>query len=102
MKNLLIRLISFIICVGLFIAGLALTITETISNEAFLKDFEEIGNAKWLPEVEKTEEEPEEEPVEEPEEEPEEETGDESGEESGEESGGESSEETGNNGTENE
>ena len=94
MKNLLIRLISFIICVGLFIAGLALTITETISNEAFLKDFEEIGNAKWLPEVEKTEEEPEEEPVEEPEEE--------TGEESGEESGGESSEETGNNGTENE
>ena len=98
MKNLLIRLISFIICVGLFIAGLALTITETISNEAFLKDFEEIGNAKWLPEVEKTEEEPEEEPVEEPEEE----TGDESGEESGGEIGGESSEETGNNGTENE
>ena len=98
MKNLLIRLISFIICVGLFIAGLALTITETISNEAFLKDFEEIGNAKWLPEVEKTEEEPEEEPVEEPEEE----TGDESGEESGGEIGGESSDETGNNGTENE
>ena len=82
MKNLLIRLISFVICVGLFIAGLSLTIAETMSNEAFLKDFEEIGNAKWLPEVEKTEEEPDEEP--------------------GDETGGETGGETGNDASENE
>lgn len=57
MMNLIIRLISFAVCVGLLIAGITLTIGQTMKNDKLWADVEQVNNAKWLPESETVQEE---------------------------------------------
>ena len=52
MKNLLIRLLSFIICLGLLAGGAILSFVLTIENEDLMKSWQEVQEASWLPALE--------------------------------------------------
>lgn len=83
MMNLLIRLISLIVCLGLLVGGAILTYTETMKNDKFFDSFEEINNAEWIPGINETEDETEDE------------TGDQTGDETGDETGDGTGDQTG-------
>ena len=93
MRNLFIRLFSFIICISLLAGGIALTIVETMSNPELMADFEEVNNAEWIPGFSDLED--EEDDDDQIEDENGDETGDESGDETGDEIGDEIGDETG-------
>ena len=52
MKNLLIRLLSFIICLGLLAGGAILSFVLTIENEDLMKSWQEVQETPWLPALE--------------------------------------------------
>ena len=52
MINLLIRILSFVICLGLLAGGIFLTITETMKNDEMKSDWSEAMETPWLPAVE--------------------------------------------------
>ena len=49
MINLLIRVVSWIICLGLLIGGIVLTVTATMENEEFHSDLNDISVTDWIP-----------------------------------------------------
>ncbi len=59
MKNLLIRLFSFIICLALLAGGAILTFTMTMENPDLMKDWNDISEAEWLPGIKGEEQTPE-------------------------------------------
>ena len=52
MKNLLIRLLSFIICLGLLAGGAILSFILTMENEDLMKSWQDVQEASWLPALE--------------------------------------------------
>lgn len=48
MINLLIRILSFVICAGLLVGGLVLSYVETMENEKFMADLADIETAEWF------------------------------------------------------
>ena len=48
MINLLIRILSFVICAGLLIGGAILSYTETMANDKFMNDLADIETADWF------------------------------------------------------
>ncbi len=49
MKSLLLRLLSFIICLGLLAGGAILSFVLTMENEDLMKSWQEVQEAPWLP-----------------------------------------------------
>lgn len=52
MINLLIRILSLIICVGLLVGGAILSYNATMENDEFMSDLDDISEAQWIAGIE--------------------------------------------------
>ena len=52
MINLLIRILSLIICVGLLVGGAILSYNATMENDEFRSDLDDISEAQWIAGIE--------------------------------------------------
>lgn len=53
MKNLLVWILSFVICLGLLVGGILLTVQETMDNmDDISADWQDVVDTPWLPGLE--------------------------------------------------